>query len=84
MMKIMYRERVAIYTGFRPTVSEIGPANNAPTPNPIRKSPVAKDSVTSPTPNSAVACLRAAESTLDANPTIQPIAAIFTLQQVSD
>ena len=53
-------------------VSEIGPANSAPTPKPIRKIPVARDSVTSLTPKSAAACGRAAESTLDANPTIQP------------
>ncbi len=64
-------------------VSETGPANKAPTPKPIKKMPVARDSVTSLTPKSADACMRAAESTLDANPTIQPMKAMLILEAVS-
>ena len=45
--------------------------------------PVARDSVTSPTPKPAVACMRAAESTLEAKPTIQPMKAMSSLEPVS-
>lgn len=60
-------------------VSEIGPAKRAPAPNPIRKRPVASDSVTSLTPKSAEAFVNAAESIEDANPTTAPIAATLNL-----
>ncbi len=61
-------------------VSETGLVKRAPTPKPIKKSPVASDSVTSETPKSALACFKAAESILLANPTTQPIAAIRILE----
>lgn len=58
-------------------------SGSIPTPNPIRKSPVANDSVTSLTPNSAVACGKAAESILEAKPTIHPMNAMLILYRVS-
>lgn len=64
-------------------VSEMGPANRAPQPKPIRKRPVARDSVTSLTLKSAAACGRAAESTELAKPTTQPIEAMTTLWVLS-
>ena len=68
-----------MYTGFRPTVSDIGPAKSAPAPKPIRKRPVARDSVTLVTLKSLAAWGRAAESMLEAKPTIQPIVAMIIL-----
>lgn len=35
--KIMYNTRVTMYTGLRPRVSLKGPANRAPTPNPVKE-----------------------------------------------
>jgi hypothetical protein len=48
-IKHMYTANVTMYTGLRPTVSEMGPAKRAPTPKPMRKRPVARDSVTGET-----------------------------------
>lgn len=57
----------------------MGPAKRAPEPNPIRKRPVAKDSVTSETPNSSAACFNAAESIEEAKPTTHPMDAMVNL-----
>lgn len=70
--------------GFLPNVSDTGPANNAPTPNPIRYNPVARDSVTSLTPNSAAAGLSALESIELATPTTKPMPAINAVANILD
>ncbi|TGO68027.1 hypothetical protein BOTNAR_0031g00120 [Botryotinia narcissicola] len=57
------------------------PANNAPSPNPTRNNPVANDSATSLTPKSSAACVNAALSIDDANPTMNPIDAIMMVQK---
>lgn len=65
-------------------VSDIGPAKRAPKPNPTRKSPVARDSVTSETPKSRDACVRAAESMEEAKPTMNPIQAIKIVANIDE
>ena len=60
----------------------MGPAKRAPVPKPIRKILVASDSATSLTPKSLAAWGRAAESILEANPTIQPMDAMIILEEL--
>ena len=76
---IMNPSIVAMYTGFLPNSSEKGPATRPPQPKAIKNRAVARDSVTSETPNSSAACSRAPESMDEEKPTIHPIAPTFIL-----
>lgn len=80
MIKRAYAAIVPIYTGFRPNVSDTGPANSAPQPNPTRYRPVARLSTTGDTPKVAEACGRAALSTELAKPTMKAMLAIVAVQ----
>lgn len=71
--KSMNIDRLMMYTGFLPTVSEKGALKSDPMPRATRHKPVASDSVTLLAPNSFPACSMIEESIAEDQPIRKPV-----------